>query len=333
VSETTSNTTGLEPITATVTVHCERGHAFDVFTNAVGSWWPVPGHSIGGQAQVADVVLEPRIGGRFFERWHDGHECTWGEVLVWEPPSRLVVSWQPNPDSPAATEVEVGFEEAGPSTTTVRLVHRGWERLGAIAAERRSNYEANWPGVLARFVGRAADPACSRAFARQTNQLVWALLGTDDRAAGDDERMVHAAHASAHHWSLVGEPVNHARAEWLVSHVYAVLGRPEPARHHAVRSLEICEASSIGDFDLAYAYEGMARAAAVAGDAVTAATWRERAVGAGTAIALLAEGFDMLEEDYEEESFFAAVRRGYWQAAESSATRRIGQALIDKLEF
>ena len=51
------------------------------------------------------------------------------------------------------------------------------------------------------------------------------------------------------------------------------------------------------------------------------------------AIELIAEGFDMLEEDYEEESFFAAVRRGYWQAAESSNTRRVGQALIDKLEF
>jgi hypothetical protein len=50
-------------------------------------------------------------------------------------------------------------------------------------------------------------------------------------------------------------------------------------------------------------------------------------------MALLAEGFDMLEEDYEEESFFAAVRRGYWQAPESSPTRRTGQALIDKLEF
>jgi HEAT repeat protein len=53
----------------------------------------------------------------------------------------------------------------------------------------------------------------------------------------------------------------------------------------------------------------------------------------GAAINLLAEGFDMLEEDYEEESFFAAVRRGYWQAAEASPTRKIGQALIDKLEF
>jgi HEAT repeat protein len=54
---------------------------------------------------------------------------------------------------------------------------------------------------------------------------------------------------------------------------------------------------------------------------------------ADAAISLIAEGFDMLEEDYEEESFFAAVRRGYWRAAESSPTRSVGQALIDKLEF
>jgi hypothetical protein len=54
---------------------------------------------------------------------------------------------------------------------------------------------------------------------------------------------------------------------------------------------------------------------------------------ADAAINLIAEGFDMLEEDYEEESFFAAVRRGYWQAAEASPTRRIGEALIGKLEF
>jgi len=59
----------------------------------------------------------------------------------------------------------------------------------------------------------------------------------------------------------------------------------------------------------------------------------EKAANAEAAINLIAEGFDMLEEDYEEETFFAAVRRGYWQAAESSPTRRVGQALIDKLEF
>jgi hypothetical protein len=54
---------------------------------------------------------------------------------------------------------------------------------------------------------------------------------------------------------------------------------------------------------------------------------------ASSGIELIGEGFDMLEEDYEEESFFVDVRRGYWKAGESSATRRVGQELIEKLEF
>jgi uncharacterized protein YndB with AHSA1/START domain len=279
------STTAIEPVIATVTVHCEISHAFEVFTAGIGAWWPVAGHSLGGRDRVADVVLEPRLGGRLYERWHDGRDAPWGDVVAWEPPERLVVTWQPNPESPGATEVEVLFEATAPATTTVRLVHRGWERLGAAAADRRSNYEADWPGVLARFVAESADPACSRAYARQTNQLVWSLLDLDGRDDEDDERMVHAAHASAHHWRLVGEPANHARAEWLVSHVYAVLGRAEPARHHAARSLAICEAEDIGDFDLAYAYEAVARAAAVSGDAPVAEEWRLRAIAAAAAIA------------------------------------------------
>lgn len=77
--------------------------------------------------------------------------------------------------------------------------------------------------------------------------------------------MIHMAHASRYHWSRVGTPVNEAIGEWQVSHVYAVLGRPEPAMYHAERCLGICKANDIGDFALAFAYEALARAAAVAG--------------------------------------------------------------------
>lgn len=95
---------------------------------------------------------------------------------------------------------------------------------------------------------------------------VWDLLEKPDRTPEDDETMLHAAHASRHHWSIVGSPVNFARGEWQVSRVYAVLGRPEPALHHARRCLDICRANGIGDFDLAFAYEALARASAVAGN-------------------------------------------------------------------
>jgi hypothetical protein len=93
------------------------------------------------------------------------------------------------------------------------------------------------------------------------NALVWDGLG----AATVDPGVADAAHASLHHWRAGGGPLEEARGEWLVSRVYAVLGRAEPAEHHARRSFEICEREGFGGFDLAYAYEGLARAAAVGG--------------------------------------------------------------------
>ena len=94
---------------------------------------------------------------------------------------------------------------------------------------------------------------------------VWSLLDQEDRSREDDDRMLHAAHASRFHWGEVGEPVNLVRGEWQVSRVYSILRRPEPALFHARRCLELCESHGIGDFDLAYAYEGLARASLVAG--------------------------------------------------------------------
>ena len=78
--------------------------------------------------------------------------------------------------------------------------------------------------------------------------------------------MVHAAHTSRFHWGEIGAPLQFARGEWQISRVYAVLGRAEPALHHAKRCLDICTEDNIGDFDVAFAYEALARAYAVAGD-------------------------------------------------------------------
>jgi len=110
------------------------------------------------------------------------------------------------------------------------------------------------------------DPALERQLAVDLFNATWELLDAPDRSPADDLRMLHMAHASRHHWAQVGERVNLARGEWQVSRVYAVLGRVEPARFHGERCLEICEQHGIGDFDLAYAYEALARAAAVSGD-------------------------------------------------------------------
>ncbi|MBI3362023.1 MAG: hypothetical protein HY023_13045 [Chloroflexi bacterium] len=94
---------------------------------------------------------------------------------------------------------------------------------------------------------------------------VWTLLDKPDRTREENDDMIHAAHASRYHWGIVGAAVNLARGEWQVSRVYSVLKMPEPALYHARRCLDICLESHIGDFDLAFGYEALARASAIAG--------------------------------------------------------------------
>ena len=123
---------------------------------------------------------------------------------------------------------------------------------------------------------------------------VWRLVESRE----DDDRMLHAAHASRYHWGEAEEceAANLARGEWQVSRVYSVLGRAEPAIWHAQRCLEHCEQAGIGDWDLAYAYEALARATALAGDA-QAADWKAKARLAGDEIAD-AEDREHFDEDF-----------------------------------
>jgi hypothetical protein len=96
---------------------------------------------------------------------------------------------------------------------------------------------------------------------------VWELLDKSDRTVEEVDEMVHAAHASRHHWGEVGTPLEFERGEWQISRVYSTLKRSEPALVHAARCLAVCEEQEIADFDLAFAHEALARAYAVAGDA------------------------------------------------------------------
>jgi hypothetical protein len=123
-----------------------------------------------------------------------------------------------------------------------------------------------------------------RELAVAANNRTWELLGNDARTDADTREMVHVAHASLWHWLQCGDVENEQRGEWLVSHVYAVIGRAEPAVFHALRCLEITEAAGLQGFDRAYAYEAMGRALALANDE-TAAEWRARAEAAGAEIA------------------------------------------------
>lgn len=109
---------------------------------------------------------------------------------------------------------------------------------------------------------------------------VWSLMEKEDRTTEDDDLMLHMAHASRFHWGQVGKPENVARGEWQVSRVYAVLRRPEPCLHHAERVLDVCVENGIGDWDIALAYEALARANAISGDAEAARAMTERALEA-----------------------------------------------------
>jgi hypothetical protein len=115
----------------------------------------------------------------------------------------------------------------------------------------------------------------------------WTLLRLAERTPEQDDELVHAAHASRHHWAAVGTPANLARGEWQLSRVYATLGRAEPALHHARRCLAYCEANpeAIEDWDVPFAHEALARAYAVAGDDEEARQHAERARELGEWIA------------------------------------------------
>jgi DNA-binding transcriptional MerR regulator len=131
------------------------------------------------------------------------------------------------------------------------------------------------------------DPATRRKLAADLFNHTWTLLERSDRTPEQVDEMIHSAHASRYHWGEVPdrESVNLARGEWQCSRVYAVLGRAEPALWHARRCLEINEAAGNADWDIASAYEAMARAHLVAGDLEAVATWKAKAVAALEAIA------------------------------------------------
>ena len=114
--------------------------------------------------------------------------------------------------------------------------------------------------------------------------LTWDLLDKEDRTPEEADTMIHAAHASRFHWGEVGTPLEFERGEWQISRVYAVLDRPEAALYHARRCLDLCQANEIGDFDLAFAYEALARAYAIAGDADKSGEYIELAMGAAQQI-------------------------------------------------
>jgi len=145
-------------VTTQTVVDAPIDHAFRVFTDGIGSWWD-PGHHI-LEAELAEMVFEPRVGGHIIDRGTDGSECRWARVLAYDPPSRVCFSWDINlrwqleTDPAKTSEIEVTFTEDGPQRTRVVLTHSHLDRHGEGWEAMRDAVGSGW--TLDRFAEVAA---------------------------------------------------------------------------------------------------------------------------------------------------------------------------------
>ena len=142
----------IEPLRIAFEVECSPDHAFDTWTGKATSWWP-PEHTVSHQ-QGAEIVFEPRVGGRIFERTADGREIDWGQITEWDRPRRIRYSWHIATDRMNATDVSIDFHGA-PSGTRIEIEHGGWDRLGEIGQPWRDANRSGWDGVLPSYVEAA----------------------------------------------------------------------------------------------------------------------------------------------------------------------------------
>ncbi len=143
----------IEPLEMVFDVACPPERAFELWTSQTSNWWPAS-HTVSGEDGV-EVIFEPGVGGRIFERTPGGEEHDWGEITAWDPPSRVAYLWHLRQDRGDATEVEITFDRDD-GRTIVAIVHRGWDRLGAIGPDRREQNHHGWDGLLPHFKRAAA---------------------------------------------------------------------------------------------------------------------------------------------------------------------------------
>jgi len=140
-------------IRKTLTVKASPEKAFRVFTQGHDLWWPRT-HTI-GETPLKTAVLEPGVGGRWYGLSEAGVEDIWGEVLVWDPPRRLVLAWRINArfkcDPTVHTEVELRFAEAGDGQTRIEFEHRKLGNLGEGAPETALRMDPGWALILDQF--------------------------------------------------------------------------------------------------------------------------------------------------------------------------------------
>jgi len=149
---TAAHTRSFTPIVKQVTIRATPEEAFRRFTSELASWWPLRSHSV-GQAEAETVVMEGRVGGRIVEYIRGGQEAVWGTITAWDPPRRVAFTWHPGRAPETAQDVELVFTAAG-ARTSVRLTHRGFERLGALGKKARRGYPIGWSYVLGLYTRR-----------------------------------------------------------------------------------------------------------------------------------------------------------------------------------
>jgi len=148
------------PVRKSILVRAPAEDAFEIFTEEIDSWWPRTHHI--GKSPMRRIIMEGKAGGRCYTEQEDGSECDWGRVLVWEPPSRLLLAWQIThewgyqPELAKSSEVEIRFVPQGTSTR-VDLEHRGFERQGPGGEAMRIAVDApnGWTAVLGLYETRA----------------------------------------------------------------------------------------------------------------------------------------------------------------------------------
>ncbi|HEX6654277.1 MAG TPA: SRPBCC family protein [Thermoleophilaceae bacterium] len=152
----------MEAVTTSVLVPLPREAAFELFTDRFGEWWPKDSHHI-ADADAADVFLEPREGGRWYERSEGGEECDWGTVLEVDRPHRILLAWQLtpewkfDPDRQNATQVEISFDAEEDGATRVTLVHSGFEVHGEAGAAMRESVggDGGWAQLMGLYKNAA----------------------------------------------------------------------------------------------------------------------------------------------------------------------------------
>jgi uncharacterized protein YndB with AHSA1/START domain len=160
---TTVESGHVTPVLKVISVKASVERAFDVFTRGFDTWWPREHHI--GKSPMTRAIIEQKAGGRCYSEQVDGTDCPWGQVLVWEPPRRVVIAWQITPqwqfepDLAKSSEVEISFTAETGGTTRVQLEHRHFERHGDGAAAMKGGVDSpnGWGGLLALYARKAEE--------------------------------------------------------------------------------------------------------------------------------------------------------------------------------